>query len=194
MKKKIQQLTESEDKKFIRRNHILNHLISRFGESLNTSLLKKLTQSLDEELKEIDIQKNVLNKKIDFAEQIVDLGKNRIRSFNYNLPSWDHENISGLEKRLKLTLGIRDHSVRSLVSPILDYYTNTENEDQWDIKQLQILKGPKINVTTKTKGIYTEDEVLFHCPNLSYFKSLFIFAHKSKSYRVLPSKIKNKIV
>ena len=192
--KKIQQLTESEDKKFIRRNHILNHLISRFGESLNTSLLKKLTQSLDEELKEIDIQKNVLNKKIDFAEQIVDLGKNRIRSFNYNLPSWDHENISGLEKRLKLTLGIQDHSVRSLVSPILDYYTNTENEDQWDIKQLQILKGPKINVTTKTKGIYTEDEVLFHCPNLSYFKSLFIFAHKSKSYRVLPSKIKNKVV
>ena len=94
--KKIQKLTESEDKKFIRRNHILNHLISRFGESLNTSLLKKLTQSLDEDLKEIDLQKNVLNKKIDFAEKIVDLGKNRIKSFNYNLPSWDHENISGL--------------------------------------------------------------------------------------------------
>jgi len=62
--KKIQQLTESEDKKFIRRNHILNHLISRFGESLNTGLLKKLTQSLDEDLNEIDLQKNVLNKKI----------------------------------------------------------------------------------------------------------------------------------
>ena len=54
-----------------------------------------------------EMQKRVLSKKIDFAEEILSLGKNRIKSFNYQLPSWDHENISGLEKRLKLSLGLQ---------------------------------------------------------------------------------------
>ena len=107
----LQQITESEEKKFIRRNHVIDHLLSRFGEFFNSNLLQKLIQSSNDHLSEGEIQKIVLDKKIDFAEEIVNMGKNRIKGFNFSLPTWDHENISGLEMRLKLMFGIQNKSI-----------------------------------------------------------------------------------
>ena len=191
---KLQQMTESTEKKFSRRNHIIDHLLSRFGEFFNTKLLQKLIRSSNDELSEEEMQKRVLSKKIDFADEILSLGKNRIKSFNYQLPSWDHENISGLEKRLKLSLGLQHISIRSLVAPIMDHYQKKKRKEDWKVKEVQIIKGPKIKVITKPNDAYTEDQISIYCPDNSFFKSLFIFGPKSKTYRIVPTRVNKKIV
>jgi hypothetical protein len=190
---KLQQMTESTEKKFSRRNHIIDHLLSRFGEFFNTNLLQKLIRSSNDELSEEEMQKMVLSKKIDFAEEILSLGKNRIKSFNYQLPSWDHENISGLEKRLKLSLGLQHKNIRSLTSPIMDHYQKRKGKEDWKVKEVQIIKGPKIKVITKPNDAYTDDEISIYCPDHRFFKSLFIFGPKSKTYRIVPTRVNKKI-
>ena len=169
----LQQLTESEEKKFLRRNHVIDHLLSRFGESFNSNLLQKLIQSSNDHLSEGEIQRIALDKKIDFAEEIVNLGKNRIKGFNFSLPTWDHQNISGLEMRLKLMFGIQNKNIRSLVAPIVDNYQKKSGKEKWSAREVQIIKGPKTKLLSKS-GDYSPDEVSIYCPDSSFFKSLFI--------------------
>ena len=191
--KKLQELTESEEKKIIRRNHVIDHLLSRFGESFNSNLLQKLIQSSSDYLSEGEIQKIALDKKIDFAEEIVNLGKNRIKGFNFSLPTWDHENISGLEMRLKLMFGIQNKNIRSLVSPIVDNYQKKPIKQNWRTKEVQIIKGPKTKILSKAQE-YSEDGVSIYCPDATFFKSLFIFAPRTKTYRIVPTRVNKKVV
>lgn len=190
---KLQELTESEEKKFIRRNHVIDHLLSRFGESFNSNLIQKLIQASNDHLSDGEVQKIALNKKIDFAEEIVNLGKNRIKGFNFSLPTWDHENISGLEMRLKLMLGIQNKNIRSLVAPIVDHYQKKPSKENWRVKEVQIIKGPKTKILSKS-GEYSVDEVSIYCPDATFFKSLFVFAPRSKTYRIVPTRVNNKVV
>ena len=193
--KKLNDYSESKEKIIERRNHILNHLLSRFGEEIDTQLLQKLFSTSNEDLTQNEIEKKVLNIKIDFAENIVNLGKDRIRSFNYSIPSWDQENISGLEKRLKLTFGIQNHSINSLVAPLLDHYQSESiQESSWEIDKISIIKGPKISINIKKNREYNNNEVSFYCQTENHFKSLFNYAIKSKNFRIVSSRIKkNKI-
>jgi len=186
--------TESEEKKFVRRNHIIDHLLSRFGEQFNSNLLQKLTQSSSDHLGENEIRKMVLEKKINFAEEIIDLGKNRIKGFNFSIPAWGHENNSGFEKRLKLMFGIKNKEVCSLVSPIIDNYQKKPDKENWRTKQVQIIKGSKIKIISKSDDEYSEDEVSIYCPDQSFFKSLFLFAPRSKSYLIVPFRVNKKVV
>ncbi len=191
---KLQELTETDEKKFLRRNHIIDHLLSRFGEFFNSNLLQKLTQSYSDHLSENEIHRIVLDKKIDFAKEIIDLGKNRIKGFNFSIPAWGHENISGLEKRLKLMFGIQNKDVRSLVAPIIDNYQNKPGKVSWRNKQVQVIKGSKIKIVSRSDDEYSEDSVSIYCPDQSFFKSLFLFAPRSKSYRIVPIRINKKVV
>ena len=190
---KLQKLSESEEKKFARRNHAIDHLLSRFGESFNSNLLQKLIQSSYDQLGDGEIQKISLDKKIDFAEEIVNLGKNRIKGFNFSLPVWDHENISGLEMRLKLMCGIQNKNIRSLIRPIVDNYQKKPVKQNWRTKEVQIIKGPKTKIFSKAED-YSDDEVTIYCPDSSFFKALFIFAPRSRTYRIVPTRVNKKVV
>ena len=190
---KLEALTESEEKKYIRRNHVIDHLLSRFGESFNSNLLQKLIQSSNDHLSEGEIQKTALDKKIDFAEEIVNIGKNRIKGFNFSLPTWDHQNISGLELRLKLMFGIQNKNIRSLVAPIVENYQKKPSKENWRVKEVQIIKGAKTKILSKAEN-YSADEVSIYCPDATFFKSLFIFAPRSKTYRIVPTRVNKKVV
>ncbi|MBT3444881.1 MAG: hypothetical protein HN443_07560 [Flavobacteriaceae bacterium] len=190
---KLQAITESDEKKYIRRNHMIDHLLSRFGESFNSNLLQKLIQSSNDHLIEGEIQKIALDKKIDFAEEIVNLGKNRIKGFNFSLPTWDHQNISGLELRLKLMFGIQNKNIRSLVAPIVENYQKKPSKENWRVNEVQIIKGAKTKTLSKADD-YSADEVSIYCPDPTFFKSLFIFAPRSKTYRIVPTRVNKKVV
>mgnify|MGYP001449280832 CR=1 FL=1 len=191
---KLQELTESEEKFILRRNHIIDHLLSRFGEFFNSNLLQKLTQSSNDNSSENETHRIVLDKKIDFAKEIIDLGKNRIKGFNFSIPAWGHENISGFEKRLKLMFGIQNKDVRSLVAPIVDNYQKKSDKENWRTKQVQIIKGSKIKIISKSDDQYSEDDVSIYCPDQSFFKSLFLFAPRTKSYRIVPLRVNKKVI
>ncbi len=185
----VHQLTESRATYFARRNQIIDHLLSRFGEHFDTSILMKLQQSLFENADADFCKETALHTKIDYAANIIELGHNRIKGFNYEAQSWEADNSSGFEKRLKFLLGIKEQQIKSLVAPLLDSYQSSNDKDRWETMELKVEEGPVITVEGLSRP-YEQDELNFHCQNKAAFRSLFLFAHRSKNYRIVPSKEK----
>ena len=144
----LKSISESENQFFKRRTQIIDHLLSRFGEYFDTGTLGKLMKIESEEISDIEVSDAILNTKIKYAENIIENGKNRCLGFNYTSNVWNSENTSGLEKRLKLLLDIKDTKTHSLVNPILDSYEKVEEENIWKLVELKIDKGPSIDVLT----------------------------------------------
>ena len=90
--------------------------------------------------------------------------------------------------------GIQNKDVRSLVAPIIDNYQNKPGKVSWRNKQVQVIKGSKFKLVSKSDDEYSEDNVSIYCPDQSFFKSLFLFAPRSKSYRIVPIRINKKVV
>lgn len=177
---------EGSEKFFQRRNQIISHMLSRFGEVFDVAILGKLKQAFNPELSDQETQQAMLISKIEYAENMVSLGRDRIKSFNYTQKTWETNNISGFEKRLKLLLDFKDHNIRSLVTPLLDAYqkVNPENKE-WSIKTLNIDEGPSISVFALKPKKYQEEQITYFCPDSQSFKALFTFGHRTKSYRVV---------
>lgn len=178
--------SESSEKFFLRRNQIISHMLSRFGEVFDVTILGKLKQAFSPELPEPEIQKALLNSKLQYAENMVAMGRDRIKGFNYTKKTWETQNISGLEKRLKILLDFEDHNIKSLVSPLLDSYQKvTPESNQWSIKTLHIDEGPSISMFALNTKQYQDGELNYYCPDANSFNSLFIFGHRKKNYRIV---------
>tara|TARA_B110000977_G_C11091728_1_gene497192 strand:+ start:22382 stop:25147 length:2766 start_codon:yes stop_codon:yes gene_type:complete len=185
----LKSISESENQFFKRRTQIIDHLLSRFGEYFDTGTLGKLMKIESEEISDIEVSDAILNTKIKYAENIIENGKNRCLGFNYTSNVWNSENTSGLEKRLKLLLDIKDTKTHSLVNPILDSYEKVEEENIWKLVELKIDKGPSIDVLT-SKNNDAENLNFFTTSNQA-FRSLFNYANKSKSYTIAEVKKKS---
>ena len=68
-------------------------------------------------LDENEIKRFGLSAKINFAKSIVDLGQKRSLSSDYTKDYINDKNISGLENRLKLKLGISKNISDSTIKP-----------------------------------------------------------------------------
>lgn len=185
---KLNALTESKSTFYSRKNYIIDHLLSRFDETFSNKILSKLVQSLDENENDLSIENKTLNAKIEYAKQIVELGQNRILGFNYNEPTLDFENISGLEKRLKLILNIKTHTSNSLTSPFLETTERYIPQENWTVREIELNDGSQRTILSMDYEFYIGNEFHFHCYNYSSLKSLFLFAHKLKNYQIVKSK------
>lgn len=84
-----------------RRNRVLDYLLGIYGEKLSQSSLHQFFA----EGTNVDDER--IRNKIVFLKNIVDITKNRSQAFDYRKPSEDGiRNISGLNKRLKVLLGL----------------------------------------------------------------------------------------
>lgn len=177
--------SETPAKFYKRRNQILDHMLARFGELFDTTILGKIMQAHDTYESENEVQTHMLNAKIKYAENIVSLGANRVKACDYSTTIWEKENISGLEKRLKLLLDIKDFSVKSTVAPLMESYQKLDKEDkEWGIETLETTQGQSLTVfSSNTKNTDTEG-LNFYCSDYDSFKALFLFAHRKKNYAI----------
>lgn len=107
---KMGQQLRKYDKFSHRRNRILDYLLGIFGEKFSQHSLRRFNYyHSGQELK----QELILNK-IAFLEHMADLSRKRAGGFNYLEPSWDTANVSGLEKKVNILLGLRNLQKRSL--------------------------------------------------------------------------------
>ncbi len=86
-----------------RKNRFLDHLLARFSENFteySLLLFDQLTQTTT--LKQV------------FLQNYPAVSNERGKAFNYTLPGWNTDNISGLEKRVAAKLGITNFTRRSL--------------------------------------------------------------------------------
>lgn len=107
------------DKFSNRRNRILDYLLGIYGEKFKQHSLRRFNYYHTEQ----ELKRELILNKITFLEHIVDLSRNRAAGFNYLKPSWevennenseDVENISRLEKKVNILLGLRNFKKRPL--------------------------------------------------------------------------------
>ena len=88
---------------YSRINRFLNHLLARFSEQFTDySLLTK------------DSSDQLVRAKRAFLREYDKSGAERGRAFNYTAPSWDTDNVSGLEKPISRKLGLLTYRRRAL--------------------------------------------------------------------------------
>lgn len=178
-------ISESDKKRIVRKNRIVDHLLSRFGETYDTSLITKLDTSIFDELTEHEIQLKSLKSKLNYSKAIVQLGRNRIKGFNYKLKHDQNHNISGLKQRLCLILNIENHKIKSCLNPMIEASEINKIQTQWNPQKIEIYDGPSISVLASDNLDATADEANFYCEDYDTLKSLFLYAHKRKSYRII---------
>ena len=104
---------------------------------------------------------------------------------NFKLNYDKDQNISGLKHRLSLILNIENHSIKSCLDPMLEASEINKIETQWKPQTLEIYEGPSISVLASENAEATSDEANFYCDDYDTLKSLFLYAHKRKSYRII---------
>lgn len=180
----INKAIEDEVSFIKRRNKFIDHILSRFGESYNSELLKKIYQDNNPELPEIKCDLYAINCKINYLKNIALLGKNRNKGQDFVNIDSNKENKSGLETRLRLLLDIGFDN--NFIDDDKRYKTfNFKEKFKWSIIEISIKNGPNVNVLSLPNSCYKNDEVNFYLRNYTQFKDLFINAIKKKSFNIL---------
>lgn len=190
----LNSISETDKKLIIRKNSIVDHLISRFGETYETSLLTKLDKSIYDHLSNHEIEIKSLLSKLNYSRAIVKLGRNRIKGFNFKKNYNIKDNISGLRHRLCLVLGIENTSIKSIIEPLLDNSEIDKIKQEWKPTKLEIDNGPTITVLSQKDSSEILEEANFFCSDYSILKSLFLYAHKRKNYQIVKTKSNYNII
>lgn len=161
----LQQVMNDPSEFADRRNRILDHLLARFGEKIDTDLLKKFRlqngkQALDE------LNNRIIRTKIHYLQQIVSLSRSRNIAFNYLRPeSWDSPNLSTLEKKLFLSLDFRHQTRRSLVKPLLTRMQMEQapdaGSDAWKEQDITLAGTGVSRFLTLPAEQYTDEQIRF---------------------------------
>lgn len=180
----LSNINESKNVFFERKNLFIDHLLSRFGETFNVDILKKLYQLENPLLSNEEICRYALDAKIKYSKNVYFLGKNRNLAYNYLDNSKEIDNISGLENRLKLLLNHENKNI----NPNLEYFENKNLEfkrkNKWYLKEFLIDNGPTIKVYSLSDSSYNDNKVNFYLDNYLSFKYLMRYGINIKSYLI----------
>ncbi len=103
---KLASIVKRYDNYTTRRNRVLDYLLSLYGEKFTQSSLRRFNYYLSP----VELEQKVIENKIKFLQEIVELSANRCAGFNLRQKSCGTDNISVLEKKLALLLGMKNFS------------------------------------------------------------------------------------
>ena len=112
---KIEEVCRRFDPFIDRRNRFLDHLLARFSEQYSTDFLLKVSSSYMPLYEADKTEKELINAKIRYLRNYVDISRNRGQAFNYFEYDESQWNVSGLEKRVSLLLNILQDNKESLL-------------------------------------------------------------------------------
>ncbi len=98
-----------------RKSRLLDYLLAMYGETFSQHSLRHFNDyySIDE------VEQVIVNNKIEFLQSIIELGRDRVGAADYNGGSWALRAGSGLQQRVSILLGFKNHTPRSLSMAIL---------------------------------------------------------------------------
>lgn len=172
-----------------RRNRMLDHLLARFGEQLDSEIISKY-KNVHGKNGDEEINKEIIQTKVTLLQNIISLSKSRNISFNYlSQNTWNSNNISKLEWKLFISLNFRHHTRRSLVNPLLERLqmrrSVTGNSSDWHEKKIEINELGKVNVLKLEKARYLSEEIRFPDMESSFVGRLFAQGINPKYLRVV---------
>lgn len=179
----LDNISESKSKFFLRKEKILDHMLSRFGETYDTQILGKLyqIQNSDESIEKTKAYE--LDAKSNYAQKILKFRSLKNIGFNYQKNQNNSDYYSGLEKILKLILNIKKRGI----SPNLKNYTNGSNEiiskNIWQKKSVK-LDEKTFTFYSLPGNCYLKNKVNFRVENILSHKDIFHNGINLKSYLI----------
>ena len=135
--KALQSLTDGSDiAQKLRQNHLLDHLLARFGETFTDYVLDlfKIDRPIDEDAANTEGVNDWIADKRRFLKNLPEIGSLRGRGFNYraepqedNHHFWESNNIEGFKRRVFAQLGIENWQRRT-ISCAPNFYVSTQLE------------------------------------------------------------------
>jgi len=186
---KLDDCSRLNDDYIDRRNRLLNHLMARFGETIDEGSLKKMSRGNTLDVAE-EIDLGLIQTKINFLNAIVELGKNKAKGFDLKSELfWDSENISGLEKRIALSLNFKDYTRRYLSAPLLRYFdlgSAKKSQGPWELVTIDTDRK-KVQAYKLPNDEYQNLSVHFYGSGIKFIRELFELATNEKSIYHLTS-------
>ncbi|HAA20493.1 MAG TPA: hypothetical protein DCP28_17660, partial [Cytophagales bacterium] len=135
-----------------RRNRFLDHLMARFNEQFADYAV--LMYILEGE----EGRRSMIEDKVNLLKNYPEVSGNRGKGFDYVDPQrvWDIDNVSGLENRFRMLLGIEEQTERKLVleaHPYVKIFTDVGGNYRWRIYDLR-----EEIILNSDKG-YTAEEI-----------------------------------
>jgi len=101
----IKNIIKNYDNFYDRRNRLLDYLLALYGESFQQKSLKRFNYYY----KDYEFQQVIIDNKLLFLKNIVNINRNRAMGFNYSKNPMDKLNISVLKLKASILLGIKTH-------------------------------------------------------------------------------------
>lgn len=190
LEKSIKGSSELSEEYLDRRNRLLDHLLARFGERFDEASLKKIGRSNSIESPE-DLALSVLQTKVNLLTEIIELGQTKAKGFDLKAAEiWDCTNLSSIEKRIALSLGIKDFRKRTISAPLMEHFQVEGAKKQvgdWSLVNLPLTQEVGA-VYMLPEENYKEGALHFYGKGLSFLKEIFELATNEKSLSVAQSK------
>ena len=175
-----------------RMNRVLDHLMARFSEHIDTEALRKHAQQ-ENSGGSGSVEEEIIRTKVRFLKQVVEMSTRRNTAFNYREPGiWDTLNTSVLETKLALLLNIRTLGRRSLIGPLLSWVgmrkESPSDTDEWSDETVATEGGVGIEVTRLPAGAYSEGELRFPRQGIEFISHVFSNGTSPRFLRVVPVK------
>ena len=174
-----------------RRNRVLDHLMARFSEHIQTEALRKNALH-DPGVNREQVERDIIDGKIRFLRHVTALSTARNKAFDYRQPDpWDSNNISTLERKLALLMDIRDYRRRSLSRPLLSWVgmePATDGDDtQWFMDFLPVEEDQRPSVLRMVHTDYEDATIRFPKLGIGFIKRLFANIRNQRFLREITS-------
>lgn len=174
-----------------RRNRVLDHLMARFSEHIQTEALRKNALH-DPGVDRMQVERDIIEGKIRFLQHVTELSTARNKAFDYrSADGWDSENISTLERKLCLLLDIRDHRRRSLSRPLLSWAgmepAAGDADTPWFMDELMVDNDQRLPVLRMAADEYEDGTIRFPRLGIGFIRRLFANIRNPRFLRQLAS-------
>jgi hypothetical protein len=137
-----------------RRNRFIDHLLALHGESFPQSTLRQLARYYIPH----ELDRRLLANKLAYLQHVLRVGRDRAGAFDYGRPSWNdegrgHPNVSGLQFRASLLLGLRHVHSRSLTADTRGEGLEVERPDAAD-REAQLVRGGTSMLASDLDGLW----------------------------------------
>lgn len=188
----IERIANDGGSHYGRMNRVLDHLLSRFSEHVDTEALRKHEQQ-ENPGGGPDAEERIIQAKVRLLKQVVELSTRRNTAFDHRQPGvWDTTNVSVLESKLALLLNIRAEGRRSLVAPLVSWVgmrkESPTDVDDWYDEGLVTEGGATVEVTRLPQAAYSESELRFPKEGVSFIAHIFSNGTNPRFLRVVASK------
>ncbi len=188
----INRIANQTGSHFERMNRVLDHLMARFSEHIDTEALRKHAQQEASGGSEA-VEQEIIRAKVRFLKQVVEMSTRRNTAFDYREPGvWDTMNVSVLESKLALLLNIRILGRRSLIAPLLSWVgmrrESASDTDDWYDDVLTTEGGAPLEVVRLPAAAYSESELRFPRQGIEFVSHLFSNGTNPRYLRVVAVK------